>query len=134
MVTSVVISVDNEFPVVVLMLAEGSSAEQDLVLRIGDWNKEFGLDYIQAEETCKELGSEYTKMSPRVNATVHAYGTKGHDFYAELIAIDTNKEKDIELGRLWDFSPMAKGTCIITSSLAYQLKVCLFFDAIFCLK
>ena len=40
-VTALVLSVDKQFPVVVLILAETTSAEIDLVLGPGSWNDEF---------------------------------------------------------------------------------------------
>ena len=42
--------------------------------------------------------------------------------------MDTNKEKEIEIGRDWDYNPLEKGQAIITESLARQLNVCFFIS------
>ena len=37
--------------------------------------------------------------------------------------MDTNKEKDIEIGREWPYDTIKAGECVITSDLARQINV-----------
>ena len=57
-VTALVLSVDKQFPVVVLILAETTSAEIDLLLGPGSWNDEFGLNATKMDTITSQLGAE----------------------------------------------------------------------------
>ena len=57
-VTALVLSIDKQFPVVVLILAESTSGEIDLMLQPGEWEDSFGLNATGMTEILTSLGSE----------------------------------------------------------------------------
>ncbi|KAH7824137.1 putative DUF214 family protein [Monocercomonoides exilis] len=124
-VTSVIISVSDKFPVVVLMLAEDSAGEIDLYIKSGEWTDHFGINSTEVQNIVSLLGEAYSHFSPRLEALITPWKTNfpEHNFVANFTAIDTERERAIEIGRQWTAPPIPKGETIITSSLARQLNI-----------
>ncbi|KAA6375660.1 MAG: hypothetical protein EZS28_028813, partial [Streblomastix strix] len=66
LVTSVVISVSDKLPVIILMLAENTAGEVDLQISPGTWTDRYALNFTQAKQILEQLGEDYSQMSPRV--------------------------------------------------------------------
>ena len=57
MLTSVLVSITNKFPVVILMLSEDVGAEIDLLITPGDWNDQFTINASAVRAIVNNLGS-----------------------------------------------------------------------------
>ena len=63
MMTAVLISITNKFPVVILMLSENVGGEIDLCLTPGDWNEEFSINATSISEILAPFGVEVSLSS-----------------------------------------------------------------------
>ena len=58
MITAVILSLNQKFPVVVFILAESSSGEIDLTLESGSWNAEYGLNFTAITSILQPFGED----------------------------------------------------------------------------
>ncbi|KAA6389581.1 MAG: hypothetical protein EZS28_014894 [Streblomastix strix] len=110
LVTSVVISVSDKLPVIILMLAENTAGEVDLQISPGTWTDRYALNSTQAKQILEQLGDDYSQMPQ-------------NEFFGDFYAIDSEQEEHIQIGREWIYGKIPRGACIITESFANQLKV-----------
>ena len=58
MITAVILSLNQKFPVVVFILAESTSGEIDLTLESGSWNAEYGLNFTAITDILQPFGED----------------------------------------------------------------------------
>ncbi|KAH7828187.1 putative efflux ABC transporter, permease domain containing protein [Monocercomonoides exilis] len=114
-ITSVVLSVSEKFPVVVLMLSEGSAGEIDMSIKVGENTDRFGINATEVERTVSNLGEKFLK--------IFSYNRPERTYLTHFLAINTERERSIEIGREWTAKAIPKGETIITASLARLLNL-----------
>ena len=145
-------SIVTQGSIIFLMLAERDMGEMDIILKPkvkirGRYNKtnpeDFFMDYAfinysnfeevlnKENNNIKIIENEYEdplnlNKNPLETSTIRvSYNgtiTNSNNKMIEVIAINTTKEKEIELGRNYPFSKMNKGECIPHKRLAFYAK------------
>ena len=111
-------SIIMEGSLLFLLLGERDSGEIDFAIQPSS-NNEF-LNYSNFEVIMKEanIEEEKNKSNPYDNSAARTY-YNGYSTYNELylILIDTEKEKEIELGRTYPYNKLKEGECLVHKNL-----------------
>ena len=91
------------------------------LFRIDDFHKDYAfINFTEYEEIMKEGESiKQDIKNPFYNSVIRSY-FKGYSPYneLELILIDTEREKKIELGRAYPYNKLKPGQCLVHKNLA----------------
>ncbi|KAK2952139.1 putative DUF214 family protein [Blattamonas nauphoetae] len=126
-VTAVAISMSDMLPVITLMLTEDTDGQTDMVMTAGSWTDYYSIDYDLVSDRLKDLGDAYNRGTPRCQFSSTCYSTAKDgtllDTSADTIAFDTLRERELQIGRIWEMKPMAAGECVLTEELASRMEV-----------
>ena len=119
-VAAVIQTVLEHAPLIFLRTAEGEAGEIDL--RFEPRFEDTLLNYTRFKSAIETSN----RMSPRVDfneAFLDCQQCTSEEKDVDLVFMDSEREKDIEIGRQWSFGKIQKGKCLMHQKLAATLGV-----------
>lgn len=124
-------SIIRQGTLIFLIIAEKNSGEMDFyltpkvntrnssLLKIEDYYRDNAfINFTKYEEVMKKEDNEEKKSNPFDTSTIRTY-FEGYSTYNELylMLIDTEREKEIELGRSYPYNKLKEGECLVHKNL-----------------